>query len=154
MAFMSDPLLSFSADRASKIIALYLIKDQKCQYQRSGAEAERPIPKVGWRILLFQARKFQNLPPGPPSLPIIGNLHHLKRPLQRTFRALSNKYGHIISLWFGSRLIVVVSSQTLFQECFTKNDVVLANAPVSSPENTSSTTTQPWGSPPMASIGT
>lgn len=29
MAFMSDPLLSFSADRASKIIALYLIKDQK-----------------------------------------------------------------------------------------------------------------------------
>jgi len=104
--------------------------------------------------LLFQARKFQNLPPGPPSLPIIGNLHHLKRPLQRTFRALSNKYGHIISLWFGSRLIVVVSSQTLFQECFTKNDVVLANAPVSSPENTSSTTTQPWGSPPMASIGT
>ena len=79
--------------------------------------------------LLLQARKFQNLPPGPPSLPIIGNLHHLKRPLHRTFRALSDKYGHVISLWFGSRLVVVVSSQTLFQECFTKNDVVLANRP-------------------------
>jgi len=31
MAFRSDPLLSFSADRASKTIALYLIKEQKYQ---------------------------------------------------------------------------------------------------------------------------
>lgn len=79
--------------------------------------------------LLFQTRKLNNLPPGPPSLPIIGNLHHLKRPLHRTFKGLSDKYGHVISLWFGSRLVVVVSSSSLFQECFTKNDVVLANRP-------------------------
>ncbi|KAG5006935.1 hypothetical protein JHK85_025477 [Glycine max] len=54
--------------------------------------------------------------------------HHLKRPLHCTFRALSDKYDDVISLWFGSRL-VVVSSQTLLQECFTKNDVVLTNHP-------------------------
>ncbi|NP_001296581.1 isoflavone 2'-hydroxylase [Cicer arietinum] len=79
--------------------------------------------------LLFQSRKFKNLPPGPPSLPIIGNLHHLKRPLHRTFKGLSKTYGDIISLWFGSRLVVVVSSLSEFQQCFTKNDVVLANRP-------------------------
>ncbi|KAK7319217.1 hypothetical protein RJT34_03935 [Clitoria ternatea] len=79
--------------------------------------------------LVFKARKFKNLPPGPPSLPIIGNLHHLKRPLHRTFNALSHKYGGVISLWFGSRLVVVVSSPSVFQECFTKNDIVLANRP-------------------------
>lgn len=79
--------------------------------------------------LLIQARKFKNLPPGPLSLPIIGNLHHLKRPLHRTFKALSQKYGHVFSLWFGSRLVVVVSSSSEFQQCFTKNDVVLANRP-------------------------
>ncbi|KAK7399842.1 hypothetical protein VNO78_11035 [Psophocarpus tetragonolobus] len=79
--------------------------------------------------LLLQARKLKNLPPGPPSIPVIGNLHHLKRPLHRTFKALSDSYGHVISLWFGSRLVVVVSSHSLFQECFTKNDVVLANRP-------------------------
>ncbi|CAK8578241.1 unnamed protein product [Lathyrus sativus] len=79
--------------------------------------------------LFFQSRKFKNLPPGPTSLPIIGNLHHLKRPLHRTFNSLSNKYGKVISLWFGSRLVVVVSSLSEFQQCFTKNDVVLANRP-------------------------
>ncbi|KAJ1399986.1 Cytochrome P450 [Sesbania bispinosa] len=79
--------------------------------------------------LLLRSRKFKNLPPGPPSLPIIGNLHHLKRPLHRTFKGLSEKYGHVFSLWFGSRLVVVVSSFSEFQQCFTKNDVVLANRP-------------------------
>ncbi|CAK8578243.1 unnamed protein product [Lathyrus sativus] len=79
--------------------------------------------------LLFKSRKFKNLPPGPLSLPIIGNLHHLKRPLHHTFKGLSKKYGDVISLWFGSRLVVVVSSPSLVQECFTKNDVVLANRP-------------------------
>nr|BAA74465.1 cytochrome P450 [Glycyrrhiza echinata] len=79
--------------------------------------------------IVIRARKFKNLPPGPPSLPIIGNLHHLKRPLHRTFKGLSEKYGHVISLWFGSRLVVVVSSASEFQQCFTKNDVVLANRP-------------------------
>ncbi|WJX52795.1 hypothetical protein P8452_38865 [Trifolium repens] len=79
--------------------------------------------------LLFQSRKFKNLPPGPTSLPIIGDLHHLKRPLHRTFKGLTEKYGNVISLWFGSRLVVVVSSLSEFQQCFTKNDVVLANRP-------------------------
>ncbi|GAU13742.1 hypothetical protein TSUD_82510 [Trifolium subterraneum] len=79
--------------------------------------------------LLFQSRKFKNLPPGPNSLPIIGDLHHLKRPLHRTFKGLTKKYGNVISLWFGSRLVVVVSSLSEFQQCFTKNDVVLANRP-------------------------
>ncbi|CAI8596379.1 unnamed protein product [Vicia faba] len=73
--------------------------------------------------------KFKNLPPGPPFLPIIGNLHQLKQPLHRTFQTLSQKYGEIFSLWFGSRLVVVVSSLKTAQECFTKHDIVLANRP-------------------------
>ncbi|XP_027329251.1 isoflavone 3'-hydroxylase-like isoform X2 [Abrus precatorius] len=77
----------------------------------------------------IQSRRIRNLPPGPPTLPIIGNLHHLKQPIHRTFSALSQTYGDILSLWFGSRLVVVVSSPSLVQECFTKNDIVLANRP-------------------------
>ena len=70
-----------------------------------------------------------NLPPSPPSLPIIGHLHYIKIPLHRTLHKLSAKYGPLISLRFGSRLVVVVSSLPAVEECFTKNDIVLANRP-------------------------
>ncbi|CAK8539671.1 unnamed protein product [Lathyrus sativus] len=73
--------------------------------------------------------RFKNLPPGPPFLPILGNLHQLKKPLHLTFQTLSQKHGQIFSLWFGSRLVVVVSSLKAAQECFTKHDIVLANRP-------------------------
>ncbi|KAF7828662.1 cytochrome P450 81E8-like [Senna tora] len=79
--------------------------------------------------LLLKPRRFKNIPPGPFSLPIIGNLHQLKTPLFRNLPSFSQRYGPILSLWFGSRLAVVVSSLSAAQECFTKNDVVLANRP-------------------------
>ncbi|MED6220419.1 hypothetical protein PIB30_044663 [Stylosanthes scabra] len=82
-----------------------------------------------FKKLIFKSRPFKNLPPGPPYIPYIGNLHQLKQPFHRTFYNLSQKYGKVFSLRFGSRLVVVVSSQTAAQECFSKNDIVLANRP-------------------------
>ncbi|CDP04688.1 unnamed protein product [Coffea canephora] len=80
--------------------------------------------------LSFLSKRFRNLPPSPvPALPIIGHLRLLKPPLHRTFYSLSQKYGPVISLQFGSRLVVVVSSPSAVEECFTKNDVILANRP-------------------------
>ncbi|XP_027335328.1 isoflavone 2'-hydroxylase-like [Abrus precatorius] len=75
----------------------------------------------------YQRKKYKNIPPGPPPRPIIGNLNLLERPLHRFFHKISKKHGNIFSLWFGSRLAIIVSSPSAFQECFTKNDVVLAN---------------------------
>ncbi|KAL6224885.1 hypothetical protein ACLB2K_003740 [Fragaria x ananassa] len=49
--------------------------------------------------------------------------------VHRTFHRLSQTYGAIFSLWFGSRRVVIVSSPVAVQECFTKNDIVLANRP-------------------------
>ncbi|GMN34497.1 hypothetical protein TIFTF001_004713 [Ficus carica] len=80
--------------------------------------------------LFLQAKKpHKNLPPSPPDLPVLGHLHLLKPPLHRTFPRLSLKYGTVFSLRFGSRRLVIVSSPSAVQECFTKNDVVLANRP-------------------------
>ncbi|CAJ1975954.1 unnamed protein product [Sphenostylis stenocarpa] len=76
---------------------------------------------------LLQTRKLRNLPPGPTPLPIIGNLNLLEQPIHRFFQRTSKQYGKIISLWFGSRLAVVISSHSAFQECFTKHDLALAN---------------------------
>ncbi|XP_028779065.1 isoflavone 3'-hydroxylase-like [Neltuma alba] len=79
--------------------------------------------------LFLQNKKLKNIPPGPPSVPFIANLHQLKKPLHRAPHRISQRYGQIISLWFGSRLVVVVSSPSAVQECFNKNDIVLANRP-------------------------
>ncbi|KAI4313383.1 hypothetical protein L6164_026370 [Bauhinia variegata] len=45
------------------------------------------------------------------------------------FHGLSSKYGQIFSLWFGHHFFVVVSSLPLVSECFSKNDIVLADRP-------------------------
>lgn len=80
--------------------------------------------------LTFLSKWWRNLPPSPPlALPIIGHLHLLRMPFHGTFHNLSQKYGKIFSLQIGNRRVVVVSSPSAVQECFTKNDIILANRP-------------------------
>ncbi|XP_042062343.1 cytochrome P450 81Q32-like [Salvia splendens] len=81
-------------------------------------------------LISKRSRHRRRLPPSPAvALPIIGHLHLLKQPLHRTFHRLSQSTGPIFSLKLGLRRAVVVSSPSLVEECFTKNDVVLANRP-------------------------
>ncbi|KAL8123147.1 cytochrome P450 81Q32-like [Apium graveolens] len=88
-------------------------------------------------VLVARARshlksKTRNLPPSPkPEFLLLGHLYLLKdKPLlHRTLDALSKQLGPIFSLRFGSRLVVVVSSPSAAEECFTKNDIILANRP-------------------------
>ncbi|TQE12151.1 hypothetical protein C1H46_002221 [Malus baccata] len=80
-------------------------------------------------LLQTKRRRYKNLPPSPLSLPLIGHLHLLKIPIHRTLHRLSQKHGPIFSLWFGSQRVVIVSSSSAAQECFTTNDIVLANRP-------------------------
>jgi len=96
--------------------------------------------EISYYILIFTflyllknhfLRKFQNLPPSPfISLPIIDHLYLLKKkPLHKTLTNMSEKHGPLLYLRFGSRPVLLVSSPSLAEECFTKNDVVFANRP-------------------------
>jgi cytochrome P450 len=69
----------------------------------------------------------KKLPPSPPALPILGHLHLLKPPLHHALIGISNRYGPITFLRFGSHPVVIISSPTLAEQCFTTNDVVFAN---------------------------
>ncbi|KAL0333945.1 UNVERIFIED_CONTAM: cytochrome [Sesamum angustifolium] len=81
-------------------------------------------------VFKFSSKAKRKLPPSPaPALPVLGHLHFLKFPLHRTLHKLSQQLGPILSLRFGNRLMVVVSSPAVVEECFTKNDIVLANRP-------------------------
>lgn len=74
--------------------------------------------------------KLLNFPPTPfPVIPLIGHLYLLKKPLQKTLSNLSDSYGPVFFLWLGSRPVLVVSSVSAAEECFTKNDINFANRP-------------------------
>ncbi|KAM5565785.1 hypothetical protein ABKV19_019686 [Rosa sericea] len=77
-----------------------------------------------------RSQKYKNLPPSPPCLPIIGHLHLLRQPIHRTLESLSAKYGKIQLLRWGSRRVVLVSSPSIVEECFTKHDTAFSNRPL------------------------
>ncbi|XP_021908265.1 cytochrome P450 81D11-like [Carica papaya] len=87
------------------------------------------LPILRFLLQFSGFRSNQKFPPSPPRLPFVGHLHLLKPPIHRNFHKLSQTYGPIFSLRFGSRLVFVVSSPSIAEECFTTNDVVLANRP-------------------------
>ncbi|XP_057975031.1 cytochrome P450 81C13-like [Malania oleifera] len=80
-------------------------------------------------VLRLQFVRCRVLPPSPLALPIIGHLHLIKKPLHEALEKLSLRYGPILYLRFGVQSIVVVSSPSAVEECFTKNDIIFANRP-------------------------
>ncbi|CAL5366835.1 unnamed protein product [Camellia sinensis] len=111
--------------------------DGSKQIQMGFKNMEVTLPYISLSVFLLlvafkflsKARTQKNLPPSPPALPVISHLHLLKQPLHHTLHQLSQNLGSVFSLRFGSHLVVVVSSPFAVEECFTKNDVVLANRP-------------------------
>ncbi|MBA0847484.1 hypothetical protein Goshw_018715, partial [Gossypium schwendimanii] len=53
-------------------------------------------------------------------------------------------HGPVFSLRLGSQLFVVVSYSVLAEECFTKNDIILANRPKLITRGSTSAPTTPW----------
>ncbi|KAL1190455.1 Cytochrome P450 81D11 [Cardamine amara subsp. amara] len=87
---------------------------------------------ISIKLLLKKINRKPNLPPSPAySLPVLGHLYLLKQPLHRTFLSLSQSIGNapIFHLQLGNQLVYIISSNSIAEECFTRNDVVLANRP-------------------------
>ena len=81
------------------------------------------------KFILQRNANHTKLPHSPPALPLIGHLHLIKQPLHRSLHKLTEKYGHMIFLQLGTRKVLVVSSPSAVEECFTKNDITFANRP-------------------------
>ncbi|KAM0066605.1 putative oxidoreductase [Helianthus debilis subsp. tardiflorus] len=74
-------------------------------------------------------RKSSNHPPTVfLTLPIIGHLYLLKPSVYRTLK-LSTIYGPVLLLRLGFRRVLLISSPSAAEECFTKNDIIFANRP-------------------------
>lgn len=74
--------------------------------------------------------KLKNLPPSPIiNLPLLGHLYMIKKPLHRALAKISERYGPVLLLHFGSRPVLLVSSPSAAEECLHKNDITFANRP-------------------------
>ncbi|XP_050904727.1 cytochrome P450 CYP736A12 [Lathyrus oleraceus] len=79
--------------------------------------------------LFFHPKQKHKKPPGPPTLPIIGNLHMLGKLPHRTLQSLSKKYGPIMSLQLGQVPTVVISSSKTAELFLKTHDLVFASRP-------------------------
>ncbi|CAN7044669.1 unnamed protein product [Brassica rapa subsp. trilocularis] len=72
----------------------------------------------------------QNLPPSPPQLPIIGNLHQLRGLFHRCLHHLFKKHGPLILLRLGVLRMVVISSSEAAEEVLKTHDLECCTRPV------------------------
>ncbi|KAK9014153.1 hypothetical protein V6N11_005322 [Hibiscus sabdariffa] len=79
--------------------------------------------------LCLHRRRKLNLPPGPKPWPIIGNLNLIGSLPHRSIHALSQKYGPLMHLKFGSFPVVVASSVEMAKAFLQTNDVTFADRP-------------------------
>lgn len=77
----------------------------------------------------LRCRKAPKLPPGPPPLPVIGNLHQLGSLPHRRLYGLAKSYGPIMFLRLGIKPTVVVSSPEMAELVLRTHDSIFSSRP-------------------------
>ncbi|CAI5536124.1 unnamed protein product [Closterium sp. Naga37s-1] len=80
--------------------------------------------------LLSFLRRRSPLPPGPSPWPILGNLPQLGLLPHRALAKLADRYGPIMTIWFGSTPKLIVSSPEVACEVMKTNDKLCSSRPV------------------------
>ncbi|KAF6166957.1 hypothetical protein GIB67_030650 [Kingdonia uniflora] len=84
---------------------------------------------ISWYIWIgnILVKRKLPLPPGPRVLPLVGSLPYIDPELHTYFSKLTNIYGPIFKLKFGTKLCVVLGSPETAKEVLKDNDSIFAN---------------------------
>lgn len=87
------------------------------------------VSAIVWQVTKIGQRP-KNYPPGPPTLPIIGNLHQIPqegRHLQ--FEKWAQEYGPIYSLILGNKVMIVLNSDVAIKDLVDKKGAIYSSRP-------------------------
>ncbi|KAI8951132.1 cytochrome P450 [Xylaria longipes] len=72
----------------------------------------------------------RNYPPGPPTLPLIGNLHQIPREKRHVqFAQWAREYGPVYSLILGTKVMIVLNSDFAIKELIDKRGAIYSSRP-------------------------
>ncbi|KAK8151548.1 cytochrome P450 [Phyllosticta citribraziliensis] len=93
-----------------------------------------------WKLTVFVAflslvyklsqlgRRDPRLPPGPPTLPVIGNLHQLSaKPFYKQLKKWSEQYGSVYSLKMGSDTTIVLNDRKAIHDLLDKKGAIYSD---------------------------
>ena len=80
--------------------------------------------------LIHQKRRQAKLPPGPPRLPLIGNLHQApKEAAWVTFSKWVEQYGPLVSVDFGGTNVIIVGDYDTARDLLDKKANIYSSRP-------------------------
>ncbi|KIX97064.1 uncharacterized protein Z520_07178 [Fonsecaea multimorphosa CBS 102226] len=85
-----------------------------------------------FRPLLQIGKRAKDLPPGPPTLPILGNLHQLSGVGEyghRRFQKWAEEYGPIYSLILGTKTYIVLNTDAAVKDLLDKRSAMYSSRP-------------------------
>ncbi|KAK5799929.1 hypothetical protein VI817_002141 [Penicillium citrinum] len=78
--------------------------------------------------LLSIGRRPKNYPPGPPTLPLLGNIHQMpKRNAHLQFEKWAREYGPVYSLMLGTKCLIVLSSDEAVKDLLDKKSGIYSD---------------------------
>ncbi|KAJ9536155.1 hypothetical protein OSB04_un000668 [Centaurea solstitialis] len=82
-----------------------------------------------FKSCMCSSQPYKNLPPSPPRLPLLGNLHQLGSSPHRSLQAMAQTYGQLMLLRLGCVHVLVASSADAAREIMKTHDLIFSNRP-------------------------